>query len=92
MRREVWGDDADIVRPERWDQLTPEQSSPFAYSPFSNGPRICIGKQFAYLEIKAFLFELIRTYRFLSIEGPFTVETPSLVLRPNGLKIKIGKI
>lgn len=67
-------------------------SSPFAFAAFSNGPRICPGKAFALYEIKAILFELVRRYRFLRIEGDFTLDNPSLNLRPRGMNIRFERI
>ncbi|KAK8112458.1 cytochrome P450 3A5 [Apiospora sp. TS-2023a] len=92
MNQTVWGDDADEVRPERWDCLTQEQSSPYAYEVFGNGPRVCIGKQFALMEIKTFLFELVRRYRFLGVVGKFAVENPSFVLRPKGMRVRFERL
>lgn len=92
MNPTIWGDDAEKVNPDRWEHLTQQQASPYSYEVFSNGPRVCIGKSFAFHEVKAVLFEIVRKYRFLSVEGTFTVENPSLVLRPNGLRIRLEKI
>lgn len=40
-RRDIWGDDADAFKPERWEQhIRPG----FGYLPFNGGPRICPGK------------------------------------------------
>ena len=39
--RGSWGEDADEFRPERWESGPPH---PYAYAPFSHGPRACIGK------------------------------------------------
>ncbi|KND89795.1 Cytochrome P450 [Tolypocladium ophioglossoides CBS 100239] len=44
-RKDVYGDDAEQFRPERWDTLRTTRS--WGYVPFSGGPRICIGQQFA---------------------------------------------
>ncbi|RYP53202.1 hypothetical protein DL768_001795 [Monosporascus sp. mg162] len=88
----IWGDDADEIKPSRWEHLTEEQSSPYAYEVFANGPRICIGRSLAYMELKIILFELTRNYRFLSVVKPFTVENPSLTLRPEGLEVRLEKI
>jgi cytochrome P450 len=85
----IWGENADAVEPSRWERLTDAQASPYAYQVFSNGPRICIGKQFTAHESKAVLFEIVSKYRVLSVEGPFTIENPSLVLRPRGLCIRL---
>jgi len=44
-RVDIWGLDADVFRPERWadENLRPG----LAYTPFSTGPRICLGQQVA---------------------------------------------
>lgn len=53
LRPAIWGaDDVDEFDPTRWDRLTKAQASPYVFSAFSNGPRICIGKAFALMEIK----------------------------------------
>ncbi|RYO78864.1 hypothetical protein DL766_010305 [Monosporascus sp. MC13-8B] len=88
----IWGNDADEIKPSRWEHLTEEQSSPYAFEAFSNGPRICLGRLFAYMELKIILFEIIRNYRFLSVVKPFTVENPSLTLRPRGLEVRFEKV
>lgn len=54
--RFVWGDDAEEFRPERWlnekGLFCPE--SPFKFTAFQAGPRICLGKEFAYRQMKIF--------------------------------------
>lgn len=88
----IWGDDADEVDPTRWDHLTKEQASPYAWEVFSNGPRICIGKQFSMHESKAVLYELVRRFRFVGIDGEFRVENPGLTLRPSGMRVQFERI
>lgn len=43
-RHDIWGDDGDEFRPERWEgrKIGPE------FVPFSAGPRICIGRKFSW--------------------------------------------
>jgi cytochrome P450 len=64
----VWGVDAAVFDPDRWDTLTGEAASPYAWQPFSQGPRICPGKSLAMIEVKAILVELIAKWRFVGIE------------------------
>ncbi len=58
----VWDD------PKRFDPLRfgkerrEEQRCPFAYAPFGAGPHHCIGYQFAEIQIKLVMSELIRRY------------------------------
>ncbi|RYP18748.1 hypothetical protein DL765_003770 [Monosporascus sp. GIB2] len=87
----IWGDDVDEFDPTRWDRLSEEARSPYAFSTFSNGPRVCLGRSFAFREIKIIVVEMVRNYRFLAVEGPFTVENPSLTLRPRGLRVLLEK-
>ncbi|KAI4604069.1 hypothetical protein KJ359_000196 [Pestalotiopsis sp. 9143b] len=88
----IWGRDSQQIDPDRWNHLTTEQSNPYVYGAFSNGPRICIGKAFAMMEMKIILIELVRNYRFLSVEKSYTVENPNLTLRPAGLEIRLERI
>ncbi|KAK0633890.1 cytochrome P450 3A5 [Immersiella caudata] len=61
----IWGDDAELCVPERWDNLNVEASDPYAFQTFSQGPRICIGKTFAMMNIKTFLVEMVQRFRFV---------------------------
>jgi cytochrome P450 len=39
-RKDLWGEDAEIFRPERWGNARPK----FEFLPFNAGPRICLGE------------------------------------------------
>ncbi|XAR54114.1 Abieta-7,13-dien-18-ol hydroxylase [Bertholletia excelsa] len=61
----IWGDDAEDFRPERWLKdgvFQPE--SPFKFIAFHAGPRICLGKDFAYRQMKIISMSLLRFFRF----------------------------
>ncbi|KAI4356832.1 hypothetical protein L6164_000819 [Bauhinia variegata] len=61
----VWGDDAEEFRPERWlinGVFQPQ--SPFKFVAFHAGPRICLGKEFAYRQMKIVSSTLLRFFRF----------------------------
>ncbi|KAL6004725.1 hypothetical protein ACLOJK_005280 [Asimina triloba] len=61
----LWGDDAEEFRPERWLQnglFQPE--SPFKFVSFHGGPRICLGKEFAYRQMKITAMVLLGFFRF----------------------------
>lgn len=88
----IWGADVDEFDPSRWDRLQGDQLSPYASAAFSNGPRICIGRQFALFEIKTILVEMIRGYRFIGVDKPWTIENPGFTLRPAGLEVRFEKI
>lgn len=58
-RRDLWGEDADAFRPERWAQRRPG----WEYLPFNGGPRICIGQQLALTEAGYTLVRLLQCFR-----------------------------
>lgn len=62
----LWGDDAEDFRPERWldEDGFCRQESPFKFTAFQAGPRICLGREFAYRQMKIFSAVLIGSYRF----------------------------
>ncbi|GAX76417.1 hypothetical protein CEUSTIGMA_g3862.t1 [Chlamydomonas eustigma] len=62
---QLWGEDADIFRPERWlDEIKIGQVDAYAYQPFSKGPRDCIGQTFAVLEAKTLLAMMYSKFSF----------------------------
>ncbi|KAH0580395.1 hypothetical protein H2248_001897 [Termitomyces sp. 'cryptogamus'] len=61
----LWGPDADEFDPERW--LNPARvakfvANPSIFGPFSAGPRICIGQNYAYNEASYFLVRLMQKF------------------------------
>ncbi|KAJ6595533.1 cytochrome P450 monooxygenase CYP63 [Mycena vulgaris] len=73
-RHDLWGDDADEFRPERWlDPTTTAKvnATPFMYCPFSGGPRICIGQEFALNEAGFFLVKLLQRFNSFKLAPKF---------------------
>lgn len=60
-REDVWGDDAEEYRPERWlelDQTVLQKS----FNPFSFGPRACVGRNLASMELLVIIASFVRKY------------------------------
>lgn len=59
---EIWGPDASAFVPDRWDRLTPSQKD--AFIPFSYGPRSCVGRNVAEMELALIIATTFRRYEF----------------------------
>lgn len=59
-RKDIYGDDAEEFKPERWEKgLRPG----WGYLPFNGGPRICVGQQFALTEASYTIVRLCQTFK-----------------------------
>ena len=73
-RKDLFGDDADNFRPERWQAVKPPH---WAFMPFSGGPRHCPGQQLAMAEISFTLVRFLRTFRSIENRDPVMKFVPS---------------
>lgn len=58
---------------------------PGAYIPFGLGPRVCIGKKFALLEMKLAICKILRKYKVCQCEqtqDPIKILVPSIMIAP----------
>jgi benzoate 4-monooxygenase len=81
---EIWGQDADTFKPERWENVTEKQKA--AFIPFSYGPRACVGRNVAEMELALIVGTVFRRYEFEIRQGE--METREGFLRkPLGLEV-----
>lgn len=74
--------------PEKFDpgRFAPEQvtqHAPFSYLPFGGGPRLCIGMQFAMMEMEMVLKHFLELFDFKSLEHKVEIN-PLITLNPRG--------
>ncbi|KAK1429577.1 hypothetical protein QVD17_11791 [Tagetes erecta] len=62
----IWGDDAQDFKPERWLDHNGcfRSESPFKFTAFQAGPRTCLGREFAYRQMKIFSCILLGCFVF----------------------------
>jgi fatty acid omega-hydroxylase len=92
----IWGPDCESFRPERWlsdeDSETPSLRcvSPFLFTAFNAGPRTCLGKEIAYLLMKAVASAVLYNYRIVLVPGYRVVPKLSATLyMKNGLLVTL---
>ena len=75
--------------PTRWFGKKP---GPYQYIPFSAGPRLCLGYQFAMLEMKLIIARIMQRFRFNVIANSHIQAECQLTLRPaKGLPMVMSK-
>ncbi|XP_065214565.1 cytochrome P450 4C1-like isoform X2 [Planococcus citri] len=75
--------------PERFESR--DNRPPFAFIPFSAGPRNCIGQKFAMIEMKIIISKLLLQYQFLPAikSDPPMIETCLVIRSMNKLPVRI---
>jgi cytochrome P450 len=89
--KEIWGPDADEFVPTRWDasRLTEQQKT--AFIPFSTGPRACVGRDVAEMELHCIAATVFENFEF-RLERERPLETREDFLRkPLGLSVEIRR-
>jgi len=81
-RNELLWDDPDAFDPDRFG---PDATyDRFAWLPFGDGPRVCIGSHFAMVEAQIILATLISRFKFERIPGKDPKPVLVVTLRPDG--------
>ncbi|OAQ58804.1 n-alkane-inducible cytochrome P450 [Pochonia chlamydosporia 170] len=97
-RKNIYGDDANQFRHERWE--TGELASVgWAYFPFNGGPRQCLGQDFALMEVCYTVVRLLQAYSTIKLpldepNEPVGTEKQTLTLvlsSRNGCKVEVEK-
>ncbi|KAI5314649.1 hypothetical protein L3X38_043825 [Prunus dulcis] len=74
---EIWGEDWAEYRPERWLEEREENGAhkwkfvgrdSFSYPVFQAGPRICLGKEMAFLQMKRVVSAVLKSFKLVPVE------------------------
>lgn len=89
-RKDLYGEDADEFRPARWEG----RKLGWEFVPFSGGPRVCLGQQYALNEAGFVLVQLLRRFdklEALDMTGKIK-KGLTIVLSPgDGVKVRLHR-
>ncbi|KAI4340720.1 hypothetical protein MLD38_025530 [Melastoma candidum] len=88
----IWGKDCREFRPERWLQEGRFKSeSAYKFAAFNGGPRICLGKDFAYYQMKFVAASILYQYRVEVVEGhPIVPKLALTMYMKHGLRVRLS--
>ncbi|XAR60714.1 Unspecific monooxygenase [Bertholletia excelsa] len=91
----VWGEDCSEFKPERWlstggDRFEPPKDG-YKFVSFNAGPRTCLGKDLAYLQMKSVASAVLLRYKLSLVPGHRVEQKMSLTLfMKNGLRVYLS--
>ncbi|KAF0930214.1 hypothetical protein E2562_030859 [Oryza meyeriana var. granulata] len=89
----IWGEDCREYKPERWlrDGRFMSESA-YKFTAFNGGPRLCLGKDFAYYQMKFAAASILYRYRVHVVDGhPVAPKMALTMYMKHGLKVKLIK-
>ncbi|KAB1206301.1 Cytochrome P450 86B1 [Morella rubra] len=87
----IWGKDCRKFKPERWlrDGRFMSESA-YKFTAFNGGPRLCLGKDFAYYQMKYVAASIIYGYRVKTVKNhPVEPKLALTMYMRHGLKVNI---
>ncbi|XP_057827302.2 cytochrome P450 CYP72A616 isoform X2 [Cryptomeria japonica] len=79
----LWGDNVNEFNPERFREgISKAAEHPIAFMPFSLGPRVCIGQNFALIEAKVALTLILQQFFFVISPNYIHAPVHSFTLKP----------
>ena len=94
----VWGQDWDEYKPNRWFEEEPSTKpflksvSSFKFPVFQAGPRVCIGKEMAFTQMKYVVGSVLSRFEIIPVTKNRPVFVPLLTAHmAGGLKVKIKR-
>lgn len=86
---DIW-EQPEAFIPERFRKDKIKEKHRFAYFPFGGGPRLCIGNNFALMEMQVVVAMLVTRFRFTLVPGHPVVLDPLVTLRAkHGMRMKV---
>lgn len=86
---DIWGADAETFNPGNFSREAEASRPAFAYKPFGNGRRACIGRQFAMQEATLVLGMILQRFDLLDPHDYDLKIKETMSIKPDGFKMRV---
>ncbi|KVH98145.1 cytochrome P450 [Cynara cardunculus var. scolymus] len=90
----LWGKDCLEFRPDRWfsEPGVLKMESPYKFPVFQSGPRVCLGKEMAFVQMKYVVASILRRFELVPVCLDEPVFVPLLTAHMNGgFKVRVRR-
>nr|XP_043637505.1 cytochrome P450 94B3-like [Erigeron canadensis] len=90
----LWGKDCMEFRPDRWfsEPGVFKMESPYKFPVFQAGPRVCLGKEMAFMQMKYVMASVLKRFEFVPVCLGEPVFVPMLTAHMDGgLKVRVRR-
>jgi len=93
-RADLYGEDAEHFRPERWEEdlglFRDETTAKWGYLPFNGGPRICLGMDFALTEAAYAMVRILQRFPIIKMPLDQVHEKPGSERQTMTIVLSVG--
>ncbi|MEM6913301.1 MAG: cytochrome P450 [Pseudomonadota bacterium] len=87
--KSVWGENAESFDPENFSKEAERERPAWAYKPFGNGQRACIGRQFAIQEAILVMGMILQRFQLVDHNNYELKIKETLSIKPDNFKMKV---
>ena len=90
----LWGKDCLEFRPDRWfsEPGVFKMESPYKFPVFQSGPRVCLGKEMAFVQMKCVVGSVLRRFELVPVFSDDPVFVPLLTAHmKDGFKVRVRR-
>ncbi len=87
--KSVWGDDPETFNPDHFSREAEAARPSYAYKPFGNGQRACIGRQFAMQEAILVIAMILQRFELFDHKNYKLKVRESMSIKPEGFTMKV---
>ncbi|WP_262696276.1 bifunctional cytochrome P450/NADPH--P450 reductase [Kordiimonas aquimaris] len=85
----IWGENAEEFNPDNFSREAEAARPEYAYKPFGNGKRACIGRQFALQEAILVVGKILQRFKIFDHKNYQLKVKETLSLKPDGFAMKV---